>query len=161
MRFPAPIWSDAAMSSSRLATLLGPVIALLLIVGVAVVVTQGGDGVDDDFAADPTDFDTPTFEPSFEPTVEPSGEPSGEPTAEPTTDVTVAPSPAPTLDADGGGTSGQGDGTGDLGTDVAVDVPAVGGWVGGTPQTGTSVSAIGLPLLLLGGVLLWLRRERA
>lgn len=153
------------MSSSRLATLLGPIIALLLIVGVAVVLTQGGDGVDDDFAADPTDFDTPTFEPSFEPTADPSDEPPaepvGEPTDEPTTDVTVAPSPAPTFDADGGGTSDQGEGTGDVGTDVAVDAPAVGGWVGGIPETGTSLSAIGLPLLLLAGVLLWLRRERA
>jgi len=49
-----------------------------------------------------------------------------------------------------------------VGSEVAVEDPTAltGGWEGGTPNTGTAISAGGLLLLAVGAGLLWLRRAR-
>lgn len=170
------------MSSRRLSAALGPLIALVLIGGVIAAVMGGSDDADTDFAAEPTDEPTfteapteeataaqsPTAEPTAtastqaKPTASASAEPETSPTPEPiaseggaappggATPPPATPQPAPTSDAD------------DIGSQPAVDDGALtGGWVGGTPNTGTAISAAGLVLLAIGGGLLWLRRSRA
>ncbi|HWH33318.1 MAG TPA: hypothetical protein VNU01_11675, partial [Egibacteraceae bacterium] len=59
--------------------------------------------------------------------------------------------------------AGEQDGSaGSVGSEVAVEDPTAltGGWEGGTPNTGTAISAGGLLLLAVGAGLLWLRRAR-
>lgn len=171
------------MPSRRLAAALAPLIALVLIGGVIAAVMGGSDTPGTDFAQQPAEPEpsasaepgadaepSPTAEPGTEPS--PDGEPAPDTGAGPAPESSpgsdgatpstseqavppaVGPTPMPEPSASPAGVPG--------GTTPAVQDPTAltGGWEGGTPNTGTAISAAGLLLLVLGGGLLWLRRSR-
>jgi septal ring-binding cell division protein DamX len=125
------------MPPSRLAVILGPLIALVLIGGLVATVVQDPDRTE--LAQAP--------EPSEAPTTPASTAPAETASAAPTETATPAAAPV-----DQPGVGGQ----------VAVEDPTAltGGWQGGTPNTGTAISGAGLLLLLVGGAMLWARRPR-
>lgn len=164
------------MSSRRLEALLGPLIVLLLVGGVIAAVLGGGDD-ETEFAEQPTEFADPFDD-------EPVDE-EGSPVEEPTVADGVEPDATTPAAGEGDDPAGGGGAeiggttqtdqpgasptpepapTGDpVGSEVAVEDPTAltGGWEGGTPNTGTAISAGGLLLLAVGAGLLWLRRARA
>lgn len=165
------------MSPRRLATVLGPLIAFLLIAGVTTAVLRGDDtdgtdfaqepgqatedepfpGVDDDLDAPPGEDDVAT--PDDGELATPDAVDEGEDatvdddgvdaTPDDAVSASPTPEPAPTT-----GPAGSPVDTGDEAT-------TSGGRQGGLPNTGTAISALGLLLLIVGGGLLWLRRSRA
>lgn len=148
------------MSSSRLAVILGPLIALVLIGGLVATVVRDADrtelaqGPDDEAASEPAfsepaDVVTPAATPSEAVSA------TASPTATPSAAV-----PVPSDSATPAGTASPAQPG--VGAQVAVEDPTAltGGWQGGTPNTGTAVSSVGLLLLLVGGTMLWLRRSR-
>ena len=147
------------MSPSRLAVILGPLIALVLIGGLVTTVVRDPDRTE--LVQGPGDKAV------SEPTVEATSEPaSTEPadvvaTETPSPDVTPsAAAPVPSDSATPMGTASPAQPG--VGAQVAVEDPTAltGGWQGGTPNTGTAISGVGLLLLLVGGAMLWLRRSR-
>lgn len=147
------------MSPSRLAVILGPLIALVLIGGLVVTVvrdpgrTELAEGPGDEAASEPASSEPADV---VTPAVTPSETASASPTATPSAAAPV-PSDAATPSADSSPAAQPG-----VGAQVAVEDPTAltGGWQGGTPHTGTAVSGMGLLLLLVGGAMLWLRRAR-
>lgn len=167
------------MSSRRLAAALGPLIALVLIGGVIAAVVGGSDDAGTDFAREPgaqSPAPDGTAEPGPSPDAEPTdgtepdatadpeatGRPDAESDPDSDDDEPIAgegafppgagptPMPEPSASPTSGGSLPQ----------VQDPTALTGGWEGGTPNTGTAVSAAGLLLLILGGGLLWLRRAR-
>lgn len=166
------------MSSRGLAAALAPLIALVLIGGVIAAVVGRSDSGPDlaQQPAEPGESETSEAEPSPSPGTQAGEEPAADPTADPTATVAAEPSPdseaspidseqplvppgtgpTPMPEPSASPTSAPGE------ADPAVQDPTAltGGWAGGTPNTGTAVSAAGLALLALGGGLVWLRRAR-
>lgn len=169
------------MSSRGFAAALGPLIALVLIGGVIAAVVGGSDSGTDlaQQPADPAESEAPGADPTASPGTEASeatAEPTATAVAEPGPDsetgstpdgeaepiageqplVPPGTGPTPMPEPSASPTSAPGDAT------PAVQDPTAltGGWAGGTPNTGTAVSAAGLVLLALGGGLVWLRRAR-
>lgn len=165
------------MPSRRLSAALGPLIALVLIGGVIAVVMGGSDDTGTDFAQAP---DEPAGSPTADPDAEPT--PEAEPTdgMQATPDATSSPAPGSSPDSEaapiaseqavppGAGPTPMPEPSASPTSAPGGSAPAVqdptaltGGWVGGTPNTGTAVSAAGLLLLALGCGLIWLRRARS
>lgn len=169
------------MPSRRPAALLAPLIALVLIGGVIAAVVGGSDTDGTDLAQQPGETESSA---SPEPETEPSPDAQPSDGAQPTPEASS--SPVPESSPDGGdpdavaseqaiprvgatpmpepsaSPTGAPGGTTPGGTAPGVQDPTAltGGWVGGTPNTGTAISALGLLLLALGGGLVWLRRAR-
>lgn len=147
------------MPPSRLAVILGPLIALVLIGGLVATVVRDSDRTElaqapgDEVTSEPTSSEpadavaTATPSEAASATASPAATPS-------------AAAPVPSDSATPMGTASPAQPG--VGGQVAVEDPTAltGGWQGGTPNTGTAISGVGLLLLLVGGAMLWLRRSR-
>jgi hypothetical protein len=120
------------------------------------IVVSVEDLLEEDAALDPDQPVSDTDEPQTTASPQPQETASPQATASPQPQETASPQAQP------GTEPPSGDGAEvALADGTAGGQPAAGRWQGGLPNTGTSVQAIALPLLLLGGMLVWARRPRA